>query len=83
MDRSTEELTADHLLRCLKFGQTIHVARHYVRHRNHIGIPYYNDGRINPNPEFGPKDFVIICVGGNDFALRGVMDPAEILRLIH
>ena len=40
------------------------------------------DGRIQPNPEIKPKDFVVISVGGNDFALRGEMNPTEILKYV-
>jgi len=85
-DRSTEELDAMSLLNCLQQGKAIGVRDHYVRHRKEIGVPYEDNppssGAVDPNPEFGAKDFVILCVGGNDFALRGEMDPTAILDLV-
>ena len=54
--------------------------------RKEIGVPYEDNppssGAVDPNPEFGAKDFVVLCVGGNDFALRGEMDPTAILDLV-
>merc|ERR1719453_1987022 len=79
-DRSTEELDGMNLLRCLQEGSKIQVREHYVIHRQDIGVPYDPpDGNVDPNPDFGPKDFVVVCVGGNDFALRGEMNPTVII----
>jgi len=82
-DRSTECLTAFELKNCLLQGNTFRVDQQYVTHRNEIGIPYDPpSGKVNPGPNFGPKDFIFLSVGGNDFALRGVLDPAEIIGLV-
>jgi hypothetical protein len=55
----------------------------YVQHRNEIGIPYDPpSGLIGVDPSFGPRDFVVLSVGGNDFALRGETNPAAILEIV-
>lgn len=84
MDRSTEELDAQTLLRCLERSRKIQVAHQYVVHRQQIGIPYDPpNGNVEPNPEdIGPKDFLVLCVSGNDFALRGEMNPTVILGYV-
>mmetsp|Transcript_93917 Transcript_93917/g.166178 ORF Transcript_93917/g.166178 Transcript_93917/m.166178 type:complete len:249 (-) Transcript_93917:59-805(-) len=83
-DRSTEELDSLNLLRCLENGRKIQVRQHYVAHRRAIGIPYDPpNGSVQPNPEnVGPKDFMVVCVSGNDFALRGEMNPSVILGFV-
>lgn len=83
-DRSTEELDAMSLLNRLQRGSTIRVSRHYVDHRQEIGIPYDPpSGNVDPSlGEIGPKDFLVLCVGGNDFALRGEMNPTAILSFV-
>lgn len=83
-DRSTEELDAMSLLQCLEMGRKIKVRRPYVTHRQDIGIPYDPaNGNVDPNPgAIGPKDFLVLCVGGNDFALRGEMNPTVILGFV-
>lgn len=83
-DRSTEELDAKSLLQCLERGRNIRVTQHYVAHRRDIGIPYDPpNGNVNPNPEdIRDKDFLVVCVSGNDFALRGEMNPSVILGFV-
>jgi len=85
-DRSTEELDAMTFLDCLHSGRNIQVRQHYVQHRKQIGIPYDDGntgtGSIDPSPDIGPSDFVVLCMGGNDFALRGEMDPTIILEYV-
>ena len=39
-------------------------------------------GSVDPSPQIDPDDFVILCMGGNDFALRGEMDPTVILDYV-
>ena len=59
--------------------------RHYVDHRKEIGCPYNGISRNNGvdfNPEFSDKDFIFLSLGGNDFALRGEMDPVVILAYV-
>ena len=79
-DRATEELDAMSMLSCLQRGQPVRVRGQYVDHRNNIGCPYDEapKGVVDIDPEFGPKDFIFLSVGGNDFALRGEMDPVAI-----
>ena len=54
--------------------------KHYVDHRNSIKCPYDEAplGSVELDPEFTDKDFIFLSLGGNDFALRGEMDPAVI-----
>ena len=80
-DRSTEELDSVRMTACLKESKPFEVGAHYVKHRNEMGIPYDEapSGAVKIDPEFGEKDFVVISVGGNDFALFGEMDPTVIL----
>ena len=55
-----------------------------MQNRTSLGIPYDPpNGRINQN--FDPEedlDFLVLSVGGNDFALRGEMNPTEILKYV-
>lgn len=84
-DRSTEELCAMSLLESLTRGRNIQVRSHYVNHRSDIGIPYDPpNGAVNPNPQdlATKKDFVLICASGNDFALRGEMNPSVIIGYV-
>ena len=80
-DRSTEELDSVRMMSCLKGSFTFNVGLNYVAHRNKIGIPYDEapNGEVKIDPEFGEKDFLVLSVGGNDFALFGEMDPTVIL----
>ena len=70
-DRSTEELDSNRMLQCLTNSKPFSVGSSYVEHRNQIGVPYDDapDGKVKLDPEFGEKDFVVLSVGGNDFAL--------------
>ena len=87
-DRSTEELDGLTMLRCLQRGSMIQVRGHYVQHREQINCPYESkypapsggSASIEINGPFDKEDFIALSVGGNDFALRGEMDPTEILR---
>ena len=60
----------------MKRGSSINVVQGYVNHRNQIGLPYEGHAvggggvQVNPNPEFGEKDFIVLSIGGNDFAKR-------------
>ena len=83
-DRSTEELASISMLACLEQNKRYQVGSNYVKHRNELGIPYdeAQDGNVQLDPQFGPKDFVFLSVGGNDFALFNVMDPAVILARV-
>jgi len=85
-DRSTEELDAMTFLHCLQSGRNFQVRSNYVEHRKKIGIPYDDDntgtGSVNQSPQIEPDDFVFLCMGGNDFALRGEMDPTVILDYV-
>ena len=83
-DRSAEELDAMTYLHCLQTRTRYRVRGHYVAHRADAGVPYDPpDGAIDVCPAFDPElDFVVICVGGNDFALRGEMDPTVILGFV-
>ena len=83
-DRSTEELDGMSMINALNSGRTINVRYQYVQHRNELGLPYDEAprGHVQIDPEFGPKDFVVISVGGNDFALRHEMDPTVILGFV-
>ena len=49
-----------------------------------MGIPYDEapDGHVRLDPTFGPRDFVVVCVGGNDFALRDTVVPEDILKAV-
>ena len=72
------------MLNCLQKDETYQVLQHYVQHRNDIGIPYDEapTGAVHLDPEFGPKDFLVLSVGGNDFALRHETNPTVILGYI-
>ena len=56
----------------------------YVENRNKIGVPYDEAplGNVDLDPEFTDKDFIFLSVGGNDFALRGELDPKVILQYV-
>ena len=79
-DRATEELDSMTMLHYLQDGHTYQVRKHYVDHRNAIGCPYDEAprGSVNLDPDFTDKDFIFLSIGGNDFALRGEMDPVVI-----
>ena len=83
-DRATEELDSQTMLECLLTNNAYHVRKHYVDNRNKINCPYDEAprGEVDLNPEFGEKDFLFLSVGGNDFALRGEMDPKVILGYV-
>ena len=83
-DRAGECADALTMAHCLERGARYHVAPHYVAHRNALGLPYDGapDGALDLDPEFGGGDFLVLSVGGNDFALRGETDPAAILEQV-
>ena len=83
-DRSTEELDAMTMINVLEAGQRLQVRGQYVNHRNGVGLPYDDAprGRVDLCPNFGPKDFLVLSVGGNDFALRQEMNPTVILDFV-
>ena len=83
-DRSTEEIASISMLACLEKNKRFQVGLNYVQHRNELGIPYdeAQDGNVQLDPQFGQKDFVFVSVGGNDFALYNVLDPAVILARV-
>ena len=83
-DRSAERQDSLTMLNCLQKDETYQVLDHYVRHRNDIEIPYDDapTGAVHLNPEFGPKDFLVLSVGGNDFALRHETNPTIILGYV-
>ena len=80
-DRTTEELDSMSLINYLTLNRTINVRSHYVQNRTQLGVPYDPpSGAVNPNFDPEPSDYLVISVGGNDFALRGEMNPTEILK---
>ena len=80
-DRTTEELDAMSLNNCLALGRKIQVRSHYVENRRRLGVPYDPpNGNVDPDFDPEPNDYLVISVGGNDFALRGEMNPTEILK---
>ena len=80
-DRTTEELDAMSLNNCLALGRKIQVRSHYVENRRKLGVPYDPpSGKVDPDFDPEPNDYLVISVGGNDFALRGEMNPTEILK---
>ena len=80
-DRTTEELDAMSLLNYLSLGRKIKVRSHYVDNRQKLGVPYDPpSGYVSPDFDPETNDYLVISVGGNDFALRGEMNPTEILK---
>ena len=79
------------MFQCLERGRPIQVRGHYVQHREQINCPYESDyssfrtggsASINIKGPFDKEEFIALSIGGNDFALRGEMNPTEILRYV-
>ena len=78
------------MFQCLERNRPIQVRGHYVQHREQINCPYESkyppptggSASIEIAGPFNKEDFIALSVGGNDFALRGEMNPTEILRYV-
>ena len=71
-DRSTADINSEGFLQCLQENQCFQVADCYVNERNEIGVPYEEapTGNVQLLPEFGEKDFLVLSVGRNDYAVH-------------
>ena len=78
------------MFQCLERGRPIQVRGHYVQHREQINCPYESryqafngsSASIEIAGPFDKEEFIALSIGGNDFALRGEMNPTEILRYV-
>ena len=84
LDNSTEALTAFDMFNLIVTKQRYQVAGRYVNRRNRLGLPYIDapTGLVDLEPKFEEKDFLVISIGGNDFAKRFEMNPTRILESV-
>ena len=71
LDRTTSGIEARTYRASLTANRRLPIAAtHEARVRARLGIPYVpNSGRINPNPEMHPNDFIFISLGSKFFKI--------------
>ena len=80
-DRTTDELTAMKLVDHLRRGRRIKVRSQFVENRQRLGQPYDPpSGAVSPDFDPNTNDYLVISVGGGDFAVEGEMNPTVIVN---